>query len=161
MILDPNNEVDVKPDNILVNWTCDKAEVITAADTTAADTTVTETGATVTDVAHGDFDIAFKLQPGETRQTPYAIGNAMWRSPEGQTGRGVTKASDIFSFGLVASRPLNIFKNYADPDTVYICSWRGGPVVAECQSIPGLVKGWHLTGARHPGSTLCVFWARF
>jgi hypothetical protein len=27
----------------------------------------------------------------------------MWRSPEGQTGRGVTKASDIFSFGLVVS----------------------------------------------------------
>jgi hypothetical protein len=25
----------------------------------------------------------------------------MWRSPEGQTGRGVTKASDVFSFGLV------------------------------------------------------------
>ncbi|CRJ88525.1 hypothetical protein BN1708_009278 [Verticillium longisporum] len=25
----------------------------------------------------------------------------MWRSPEGQTGMGVTKASDIFSFGLV------------------------------------------------------------
>ncbi|KAH6696118.1 hypothetical protein EV126DRAFT_68428 [Verticillium dahliae] len=25
----------------------------------------------------------------------------MWRSTEGQTGRGVTKASDIFSFGLV------------------------------------------------------------
>jgi hypothetical protein len=28
----------------------------------------------------------------------------MWRSPEGQTGRGVTKASDIFSFGLVVRK---------------------------------------------------------
>jgi serine/threonine protein kinase len=80
--------VDVKPDNILVNWTCDK-----------------DGNKTVTDVALGDFDIAFKSEGGESRQTPYAIGNAMWRSPEGQTGRGVTKASDIFSFGLVVSEP--------------------------------------------------------
>jgi serine/threonine protein kinase len=76
--------VDVKPDNILVNWTCDK-----------------DGNKTVTDVALGDFDIAFKCEGGESLQTPYAIGNAMWRSPEGQTGRGVTKASDVFSFGLV------------------------------------------------------------
>jgi serine/threonine protein kinase len=82
----------VKPDNILVNWTCDK-----------------DGNKTVTDVALGDFDIAFKSEGGESRQTPYAIGNAMWRSPEGQTGRGVTKASDIFSFGLVVGGPyLNI-----------------------------------------------------
>ncbi|TAQ83182.1 hypothetical protein B7494_g8496 [Chlorociboria aeruginascens] len=76
----------IKPDNILVNWTCDK-----------------DGNKIVTDVALGDFDIAFKSEggDGESRQTPYAIGNVMWRSPEGQTGRGVTKASDIFSFGLV------------------------------------------------------------
>jgi len=74
----------VKPDNILVDWTCDK-----------------DGAKVVTDVALGDFDIAFKLEDGKLLQTPYAIGNAMWRSPEGQTGRGVTKASDMFSFGLV------------------------------------------------------------
>lgn len=77
---------DVKPDNILVNWSCDK-----------------EGNKTVSNVTLGDFDLAFKLEASEPRQTPYAIGNAMWRSPEGQTGRGVTKASDIFSFGLVVS----------------------------------------------------------
>jgi serine/threonine protein kinase len=77
---------DVKPDNILVNWTCDR-----------------EGNKTVTDVALGDFDIAFNSEGGESRQTPYAIGNVMWRSPEGQTGKGVTKASDMFSFGLVVS----------------------------------------------------------
>ncbi|KAI1446591.1 kinase-like domain-containing protein [Annulohypoxylon stygium] len=76
--------IDVKPDNILVNWTCDE-----------------QGNATVTNVALGDFDIAYKSENGEPRQTPYAIGNAMWRSPEGQTGMGVTKASDMFSFGLV------------------------------------------------------------
>jgi hypothetical protein len=55
------------------------------------------------DATLGDFDIAFKSEGGAPRQTPYAIGNVMWRSPEGQTGRGVTKASDVFSFGLVVS----------------------------------------------------------
>lgn len=76
----------MKPDNILVNWTSDSGN-----------------RKTVSDVALGDFDIAFKSEAGKARETPYAIGNAMWRSPEGQTGRGVTKASDIFSFGLVVS----------------------------------------------------------
>ncbi|CRK16643.1 hypothetical protein BN1708_002900 [Verticillium longisporum] len=76
--------IDVKPDNILVNWTSDA-----------------QNNKTVTDAVLGDFDVAHKLAPGDSRQTPYAIGNVMWRSPEGQTGRGVTKASDIFSFGLV------------------------------------------------------------
>ncbi|EEY23048.1 conserved hypothetical protein [Verticillium alfalfae VaMs.102] len=75
---------DVKPDNILANWTCDK-----------------EGTKTVTDVALGDFDIASKSDTEEPRRTPFAMGNVMWRSPEGQTGRGVTKASDLFSFGLV------------------------------------------------------------
>jgi serine/threonine protein kinase len=82
---------DVKPDNILVNWACDK-----------------EGNKIVTDVALGDYDIAFKSKGGEPRQTPYAIGNAMWRSPEGQTGKGVTKASDVFSFGLVVSAPCSL-----------------------------------------------------
>ncbi|KAJ2907246.1 kinase-like domain-containing protein [Zalerion maritima] len=63
------------------NWTCDN-----------------ERNNTVTNVALGDFDVAFKSEGGEPRQTPYAIGNAMWRSPEGQAGRGATKASDVFSF---------------------------------------------------------------
>lgn len=76
--------IDIKPDNILVDCTCNE-----------------DNAKTVTNVALGDFDIAFKLEKGALLQTPHAIGNAMWRSPEGQTGRGVTKASDIFSFGLV------------------------------------------------------------
>jgi hypothetical protein len=68
----------------LVDWTCDKDD-----------------NETVSDAVLGDFDIAFKSEGGRPRETPYAIGNVMWRSPEGQTGRGVTKASEIFSFGLV------------------------------------------------------------
>lgn len=76
----------MKPDNILVNWTCDK-----------------DGNKTVTDVTLGDFDIAFKSENGEPRQTSYAVGNVTWRSPEGQTGRGMTKASDMYSYGLVVS----------------------------------------------------------
>ncbi|KAI0439081.1 kinase-like protein [Xylaria telfairii] len=75
---------DLKPDNILLNWTCDN-----------------EGNETVTDVALGHFDLAFQLQDGLALQTRSAIGNVMWRSPEGHTARGLTKASDIFSFGLV------------------------------------------------------------
>ncbi|KAK1672242.1 kinase-like domain-containing protein [Colletotrichum godetiae] len=75
---------DIKPDNILVNWTCDDQGT-----------------KTVTDVALGDFDIAYELPSGQlSRRTRSAIGNVMWRSPEGQTGI-TSKASDVFSFGLV------------------------------------------------------------
>ncbi|KAI0406392.1 kinase-like protein [Xylaria palmicola] len=76
--------IDIKPDNILLNWTLDN-----------------EGNEVVTDVSLGDFDIACKLRDDQALRTPYAIGNAMWRSPEGQTGIGVTKASDVYSFGLV------------------------------------------------------------
>ncbi|AEO58481.1 kinase-like protein [Thermothelomyces thermophilus ATCC 42464] len=75
---------DVKPDNILVDWACDE-----------------DGNKTVTKAALGDFDIALKLEGAKPLYGPHAVGNAMWRSPEAQTGRGVTKASDVFSFGLV------------------------------------------------------------
>jgi hypothetical protein len=54
---------DIKPDNILVNWTCDE-----------------DGNKTVSDAALGDFDIAYKSEGGKPRETPYAIGNVMWRS---------------------------------------------------------------------------------
>lgn len=54
-------------------------------------------------VALGDFDIALKLKDARPLRGPHAIGNVMWRSPEGQTGKGVSKPSDVFSFGLVVS----------------------------------------------------------
>ncbi|KAK4251307.1 kinase-like protein [Corynascus novoguineensis] len=76
--------LDVKPDNIFVNWTCDE-----------------EGNKTVTDAALGDFGIAYKQVGAMPLRTGVALGNFMWRSPEGQTGSGMTKASDIFSYGLV------------------------------------------------------------
>jgi serine/threonine protein kinase len=77
-------------------------------------------------LALADFDIAFKSEDGEPRQTPYAIGNAMWRSPEGQTGRGVTKASDIFSFGLVVSELGVHSRMYTKPCVQCIYDFGGG-----------------------------------
>ncbi|KAI0539965.1 kinase-like domain-containing protein [Xylaria digitata] len=76
--------LDVKPDNIFINWTCDE-----------------EGNKTVTDAILGDFGISYKLIGTTPLRTGIALGNFMWRSPEGQTGSGMTKASDIFSYGLV------------------------------------------------------------
>lgn len=62
-------------------------------------------------VALGDFDIALKLVDKQPLRAPHAVGNVMWRSPEGQSGKGVAKASDIYSLGLVVSnsRRLSIY----------------------------------------------------
>jgi serine/threonine protein kinase len=103
---------DVKPDNILVNWTCDS-----------------EDQKTVTKVALGDFDIAFKPEGGQPLNTAHAIGNAMWRSPEGQTGRGVTKASDVFSFGLVVSERSSNLNFYAKVCLQCIYALGGGDLL--------------------------------
>ncbi|TQN70115.1 L-type lectin-domain containing receptor kinase S.1, partial [Colletotrichum shisoi] len=76
--------VDVKPDNIFIDWT-------TSADGKK----------TITSAALGDFGISFKPEGNTPLRTAHPVGNFMWRSPEGQTGTGVTKASDVFSFGLL------------------------------------------------------------
>lgn len=76
----------MKPDNILVDWKNDE-----------------QGQPTVDNVALGDFDIASKVGDGQSLRGPHAIGNFIWRSPEGQTGKGIAKASDIFSLGLVVS----------------------------------------------------------
>lgn len=87
---DLHNLADVKPDNVLVNSDYNR-----------------EGYETVINAVLGDFDLIFKSENAEPCHTPYAIGNAMWRSPEGQTGRGLTKASDIYSFGLMVSEPFS------------------------------------------------------
>ncbi|CAK1365196.1 unnamed protein product [Cercospora beticola] len=75
---------DIKPDNVFVNWTSDQ-----------------EGNKVITKTVLGDFDIACKLKDGETRITPHAVGNVMWRSPEAQACMA-NKATDIYSLGLVA-----------------------------------------------------------
>lgn len=53
-------------------------------------------------VVLGDLDCALKIK-GE-KLLDHRIGNVMWRSPEGQTGKGIGKPSEVFSFGLVVSQ---------------------------------------------------------
>ncbi|KAK6440304.1 hypothetical protein LTR95_003468 [Oleoguttula sp. CCFEE 5521] len=81
---DPRNLADVNPDNVLVDWDFDG-----------------EGQQTVNNAVLGDFDLTFKSENAKPCQTPYALGNVMWRSPEGHTGRGLTRALDIYSFGLM------------------------------------------------------------
>lgn len=50
---------------------------------------------------------AAKVKNGE-HITGIQVGNVMWRSPEAQAGIGITKASDVFSFGIVVSAPIDL-----------------------------------------------------
>lgn len=56
---------------------------------------------TIERVALSDLDCALKLK-GE-KLLDHRMGNVMWRSPEGQMGKGIGKPSEVFSFGLVVS----------------------------------------------------------
>lgn len=51
-------------------------------------------------VVLSDLDCALKLKG--TKLLDHRIGNVMWRSPEGQMGKGIGKPSEVFSFGLVS-----------------------------------------------------------
>ena len=77
----------MKPDNISLNWYVDSNEEFH-----------------VEKVVLGDMDCALKLK-GE-KLLNYKIGNIMWRSPEGQVGRGVGKPSEVFSFALLVSHRM-------------------------------------------------------
>jgi serine/threonine protein kinase len=79
--------LDVKPDNILVDWALDE-----------------QGKPPVKRAALGGFDIALKLESGSPLRAKHAVGNVMWQSPKGQTGKGVAKPSDVYSFGLVVCK---------------------------------------------------------
>lgn len=85
----------MKPDNILVDWRLNEQGELK-----------------VDKVNLGDFDLALKLIDNQPLRAPHAVGNVMWRSPEGQSGKGVAKASDIYSLGLVVSRSPEKSSNY-------------------------------------------------
>jgi hypothetical protein len=55
-------------------------------------------------VTLGDMDCALKLE--DQKLLNQRMGNVMWRSPEGQLGKGVGKPSEVFSFGLLVSLRL-------------------------------------------------------
>jgi serine/threonine protein kinase len=77
----------------------------------------------------GDFDIAFRLDEVKALRTRHAIGNAMWRSPEGQTAVGVTKASDIYSSGVVVSAIIDFPRSFTDNRPQCIYAMGGGELL--------------------------------
>lgn len=103
---------DVKPDNVFVNWTG-----------------VEEGNKTVTGATLGDFGIAYKQVGAMPLRSGVAIGNFMWRSPEAQTGSGMTKASDIFSYGLVVSGPCSNSRIYVELCLQCIYALGGGDLL--------------------------------
>ncbi|KAM5485051.1 hypothetical protein MaudMau93_005590 [Microsporum audouinii] len=77
---------NVKPDNVMINYTQDKQ------------------GQPLPErVVLGDLDCSLKMKGDKLLRLPEGIklGNVMWRSPEAQTGQGIGKPSDVFSYGLV------------------------------------------------------------
>ena len=77
----------MKPNNVFLDWYVDENEQFH-----------------LQKVALGDKDCALKLK-GE-KLLNHRIGNVMWRSPEGQLGKGIGKPSEVFSFALVVSQPI-------------------------------------------------------
>ncbi|EEH22249.1 serine/threonine protein kinase [Paracoccidioides brasiliensis Pb03] len=78
--------IDVKPDNVMVDYRYDQAGQLAPER-----------------VVLGDLDCSLKLKGDKLLRLPdrVKIGNVMWRSPEAQTGQGIGKPSDVFSYGLV------------------------------------------------------------
>jgi hypothetical protein len=56
-------------------------------------------------VVLGDMDSALKLKGDKLLN--HRMGNVMWRSPEGQLGKGLGKPSEVFSFALVVGQCLD------------------------------------------------------
>ncbi|KAF3482239.1 uncharacterized protein GIQ15_04998 [Arthroderma uncinatum] len=78
--------IDVKPDNVMIDYSRDEHGQLKPER-----------------VVLGDLDCSLKLKGDKLLRLPEGIklGNVMWRSPEAQTGQGIGKASDVFSYGLV------------------------------------------------------------
>lgn len=135
---------DIKPDNILVNWTRDE-----------------EGNKIITNVALGDFDITYKCETGALIRSTHAVGNAIWRSPEGQTGRGMCKVSDIYSFGLVVSYSSLCHSHLSKEltlsvRTVHIRPRGWGSLTPQRLLVPR--RAWHPTQASSSYVPLRVLW---
>ncbi|OCL11112.1 putative serine/threonine protein kinase [Glonium stellatum] len=74
--------LDLKPNNVFLDWYVDKNDQFQLEKVTL-----------------GDMDCALKLE--DQKLLNQRMGNVMWRSPEGQLGKGVGKPSEVFSFGLL------------------------------------------------------------
>jgi serine/threonine protein kinase len=74
--------LDIKPDNVMV-----------------AARESDEGQLEIERVVLSDLDCSLQLEGDELLNA--RIGNVMWRSPEGQIGKGIGKPSDVFSYGLL------------------------------------------------------------
>jgi hypothetical protein len=74
----------VKPNNVFLNWYVDEKDQFQ-----------------LQKAVLGDMDCALKLEGQELLN--HKIGNVIWRSPEGQLGKGIGKPSEVFSFALLVS----------------------------------------------------------
>lgn len=59
----------------------------------------------VNKVVLADLDCSFNLEGRRFLRLGQGqrVGHVAWRSPEGQMGTGLVKASDVFAYGLVVS----------------------------------------------------------
>ncbi|PQE03632.1 serine threonine kinase protein [Rutstroemia sp. NJR-2017a BBW] len=85
--------LDVKPDNVFIDWTVNM-----------------ENKFCLQKVQLGDLDCALKLIGSHLLN--HKIGNVMWQSPEGLLGRGMGKHSEVFSFGLLCLFVLTGVESY-------------------------------------------------
>jgi hypothetical protein len=78
----------VKPDNVMIDYSRDEHGQLQPER-----------------LALSDLDCSLKLKGNKLLRLPdgMKLGNVMWRSPEAQTGQGIGKTSDVFSYGLVVS----------------------------------------------------------
>lgn len=76
--------IDIKADNVLVNWKNSHDEIV------------------VDQVQLGDLEDAAHIPP-DCNMVGKQAGNWMWRSPEAHARGPINKPSDIFSFALVVS----------------------------------------------------------
>lgn len=81
MLIDPS---DLKPNNVMINGCREQ-----------------DGSYTIERVVLGDLDCALKMK--DNRLLNHRMGNVMWRSPEGQAGKGIGKPSEMFSLGLLVS----------------------------------------------------------
>lgn len=85
--------LDLKPNNVLLDWKVNSSGRVEP-----------------TRVVLSGMDCAYKIENKELLDLK--IGNVIWRSLEAQAGLGVGKASEVFSFGLLASVFLSVWTGY-------------------------------------------------
>lgn len=94
---------DIKPDNILISYT-----------------TGPDGNRSISAVCLADTEDARKLEKGH--EVFGKVGNVYWRSPEGQMGIRIHKASDLWSFAAMVSSQLLKY-THCCPSIITVLTW--------------------------------------